>query len=112
MGIQWEQMEAQKELAKAEAAKTNAEAAKLMTTDTEKVKSETETGKLYANTAGNGLLIKTYQSDKFNNWVSTEWIDGGNGISEITAISTAGDKFTIDQLNLSKKVYDMLKQIS
>ena len=35
MGIQWEQMEAQKELAKAEAAKTNAEAAKLMTTDTE-----------------------------------------------------------------------------
>ena len=42
MGIQWEQMEAQKELAKAEAAKTNAEAAKLMTTDTEKVKSETD----------------------------------------------------------------------
>ena len=40
MAIQWEQMEAQKELAKAEAAKTNAEAAKLMTTDTEKVKSE------------------------------------------------------------------------
>lgn len=45
MGIQWEQMEAQKELAKAEAAKTNAEAAKLMTTDTEKVKSETEKNK-------------------------------------------------------------------
>ena len=45
MGIQWEQMEAQKDLAKAEAAKTNAEAAKLMTTDTEKVKSETEKNK-------------------------------------------------------------------
>lgn len=45
MGIQWEQMEAQKELAKAEAAKTNAEAAKLMTTDTENVKSETEKNK-------------------------------------------------------------------
>lgn len=71
-----------------------------------------ETGKLYANTAGNGLLIKTYQSDKFNNWVSTEWIDGENGISEITAISTTGDKFTIDQLNLSKKVYDMLNRIA
>ena len=39
------QMEAQKELAKAEAAKTNAESAKLMTTDTEKVKSETEKNK-------------------------------------------------------------------
>ena len=45
MGIQWEQMEAQKELVKAEAAKTNAEAAKLMTTDTENVKSETEKNK-------------------------------------------------------------------
>lgn len=42
MGIQLEQMEAQKELAKAEAAKTNAEAAKLMTTDTENVESETK----------------------------------------------------------------------
>ena len=45
MGIQWETMEANKELAKAQAAKTNAEAAKLMTTDTENVKSETEKNK-------------------------------------------------------------------
>ena len=71
-----------------------------------------ETGKLYATTAGNGLLLKTYQSDKFNNWVSTDWIDGENGISAITAISTTGNKFTIDQLNLSKKVYDMLNRIA
>lgn len=42
MGIQWETMEANKELAKAQAAKTNAEAAKLMTTDTENVKSDTD----------------------------------------------------------------------
>ena len=50
-----------------------------------------ETGILYAATAGNGLLLKTYQSDKFNNWVSTEWIDGENGISAVTAISTTGE---------------------
>lgn len=42
MGIQWEIMEANKELAKAQAAKTNAEAAKLITTDTENVKSDTD----------------------------------------------------------------------
>ena len=54
--------------------------------------------------AGCGLLLKTYQSDIFNNWIKTEWIDGENGISAITAISTTGDKFTIDQLNLSKKI--------
>ena len=62
--------------------------------------------------AGCGLLLKTYQSDIFNNWIKTEWIDGENGISAITAISTAGNKFTIDQLNLSKKVYDMLNRIA
>lgn len=67
---------------------------------------------LYAKGAGSGLILKTYQSDKFNNWVNTDWIDSENGISAITAISTAGDKFTIDQLNLSKKVYDMLNRIA
>lgn len=68
--------------------------------------------KLNMKEAGCGLLIKTYQSDIFNNWIKTEWIDGENGISAITAISTTGDKFTIDQLNLSKKVYDMLNRIA
>lgn len=62
--------------------------------------------------AGCGLILKTYQSDIFTNWVKTEWITGENGISAVTAISTVGDKFTIDQLNLSKKVYDMLNRIA
>lgn len=60
----------------------------------------------------NGLGLKTYQSDIFNNWLNTESIDGDNGISAVTAISTAGDKFTIDTLNLSKKVYDMLNRVA
>ena len=33
-----------------------------------------------------GLCVKTYQSDIFNNWVNTEWIDGPNGINAVTAI--------------------------
>lgn len=59
-----------------------------------------------------GLGIKTYQSDLFNNWLSTEWIDGVDGINAITAIDTSGGSFTIDTLNLSKKVYDMLNRIA
>ena len=59
-----------------------------------------------------GLGIKTYQSDLFNNWISTEWIDGTNGINEVTAVSTAGDEFTIDSLNLANKVYNMLNRIA
>ncbi len=59
-----------------------------------------------------GLGIKTYQSDLFNNWISTEWIDGSNGINEVTAVSTAGNEFTIDSLNLANKVYNMLNRIA
>lgn len=64
------------------------------------------------NTPLEGLALKTYQSDLFNNWIQTEWIDGVDGISAVTAISTAGGSFTIDTLNISKKVYDMLNRIA
>lgn len=59
-----------------------------------------------------GLALKTYQSDLFNNWLSSEWIDGSDGISAVTAIDTSEGSFTIDELNMSKKVYDMLNRIA
>ncbi|AXH77152.1 MAG: major capsid protein [Microviridae sp.] len=59
-----------------------------------------------------GLAIKTYNSDQFNNWISTDWIDGSDGISTITAIDTSGGSFTIDELQLNKKIYDMLNRIA
>ncbi len=58
------------------------------------------------------LAIKTYNSDLFNNWVRTSWITGENGINAITAIDTSSGSFTMDTLNLSKKVYDMLNRIA
>jgi len=70
------------------------------------------TAKYYKTASQEGLGIKTYQSDLFNNWISTEWIDGSNGINEVTAVSTAGDEFTIDSLNLANKVYNMLNRIA
>lgn len=59
-----------------------------------------------------GLAVKTYQSDLFNNWIKTEFIEGAGSISEITRISTAGDSFSIDTLLLSKKVYDYLNRVA
>lgn len=59
-----------------------------------------------------GLAVKTYQSDLFNNWVNTDWIDGPGGINEITKVSTVGDAFTIDALQLARKVYDMLNRVA
>lgn len=59
-----------------------------------------------------GLALKTYQSDIFTNWVKTEWIDGDNGINAITAIDTSTGSFSLDTLNLSQKVYNMLNRIA
>ena len=60
----------------------------------------------------NGLVVKTYQSDIYNNWVNTEWIDGENGIAEITAISTASGSIKIDSINLAEKLYNMLNRVA
>jgi hypothetical protein len=59
-----------------------------------------------------GLCLKTYQSDLFNNWVNTEWLDGENGVNSITAVDTSSGSFSLDSLQLSKKVYDMLNRIA
>ena len=59
-----------------------------------------------------GLALKTYQSDINTNWVNTEWLDGDSGINAITAIDTSSGSFTLDTLNLAKKVYNMLNRIA
>lgn len=56
-----------------------------------------------------GLLCKTYQSDIFNNWLNSEYVDN---INEITAVSTEGGSFTIDALRMSEKVNQMLNRIA
>jgi hypothetical protein len=59
-----------------------------------------------------GLAVKTYQSDKFNNWINLEFIEGPNGVSEVTAVDTSAGSFTIDALSLANKVYKMLNRIN
>ena len=56
------------------------------------------------------MLLKTYDSDIFNNWVKTDWIDGAGGITEITSIDiTAKEgKLTMDALNFSLLGYKRL----
>lgn len=71
-----------------------------------------DTGKWSKQSTQEGLGLKTYQSDLFNNWISTEWLDGQNGINEITKVSTIDGGFNIDTLVLSRKVYDMLNRIA
>lgn len=56
-----------------------------------------------------GLAVKTYQSDIFNNWIRTEFVENANAVS---AVSTAGGSFTMDMLNLAQKLYDMQNRIA
>lgn len=60
-----------------------------------------------------GLALKTYQSDQFNNWINTEWIDGVNGVNAITALNVdENDQILIDELLMKKKLYEMLNNIA
>lgn len=59
-----------------------------------------------------GLSLRTYLSDRFNNWLSTEWIDGTNGINEITAIQIVNNKLSMDALIMQKKIFDMLNRVA
>lgn len=63
----------------------------------------------------NGLALKTYQSDRFNNWLNTEWLDGDNGVNEITKITAAvlaSDGLSMDVLNLQQKMYMLLNRVA
>jgi len=59
-----------------------------------------------------GLLLRTYNSDLYQNWINTEWIEGANGINEISSVDVTDGKLSIDALNLAQKVYNMLNRIA
>lgn len=60
-----------------------------------------------------GLAVKTYLSDRFNNWLNSNTIEaGGNGINEITAVDVSDGKLTMDALILSKKLFNLMNRIA
>lgn len=59
-----------------------------------------------------GLMLKTYDSDIFNNWIKKEWIEGTGSIADVTSIDVSDGKLTMDALNLQQKVYNMLNRIA
>lgn len=58
-----------------------------------------------------GLGLKTYQNDIFNNWLNTEWIDGPGGVTALTSIDTSGGSFTMDTFNITSKVYNLMNKV-
>lgn len=56
----------------------------------------------------NGLVVKTYQSDLFNNWLDSSFVDT---IAQRTKIDTTSGGFTPDTLILQEKIYKLLNRI-
>lgn len=55
-----------------------------------------------------GLLVKTYQSDRYNNWLATSTVQA---VNSQTAVSTVGNAFTIASMILGTKMYEMQNAI-
>ncbi|AXH76118.1 MAG: major capsid protein [Microviridae sp.] len=59
-----------------------------------------------------GLGIKTYQSDLFNNWMRTDWIDGVNGVNAVSAVDVSSGELRIDALIMQRAVYNLLNRVA
>lgn len=76
------------------------------------VKRKAVNNKLNATDPQYGLCLKTYNSDLYQNWINTEWIEGVNGINEASAVDVSDGTLSMDALNLSQKVYNFLNRIA
>lgn len=76
------------------------------------IEADVASGKSWNKFAMNGLVLKTYQNDMFNNWLNSEWIEGENGINELTKVAVVDGAFSMDALNMSMKLYNMLNRIA
>lgn len=55
-----------------------------------------------------GLAVKTYQSDMFNNWLDSEWIETINTLSQV---DTTGGSFSVDALAFAEKLWKQFNRI-
>lgn len=76
------------------------------------VKRKAVNNKLNTSDPQYGLCLKTYNSDLYQNWINTEWIEGVKGINEASAVDVSDGTLSMDALNLSQKVYNFLNRIA
>lgn len=56
-----------------------------------------------------GLVVKCYQSDWFNNWLDNEYVDM---VTQRSNVAVTNGTFSIDALNFAKKLYDHYNRIA
>lgn len=75
----------------------------------------TDDGRTYNIFDMNGLGLKTYQSDLFNNWVKDDFINMANGVSAVRVAidqATGEGSFNIEDLALSRKMWEMMNRVA
>lgn len=55
-----------------------------------------------------GLALKTHQADRFNAWLETTWVQR---INTMTSINVVNGTFSVDALNIAKKMYKLNNSI-
>ena len=55
-----------------------------------------DSGHLKTTGAQFGLALKTYNSDLYQNWINTDWIEGVNGINEISPVDVSDGSLAMD----------------
>lgn len=84
----------------------------------EQIYAQAENGESMNHVGMNGLCVKTYQSDIYNAWLNSEWIDGkgvlgdGKSIQSISSVDVSNGQLTMDALNLAQKIYNMLNRVA
>ena len=56
-----------------------------------------------------GLVVKCYQSDMFTNWLDSEWVAK---VTEYSKVQVTNGAFTMDMLNLAKKMYNHYNRVA
>lgn len=56
-----------------------------------------------------GLAIKTYKSDRFNNWLNTEFVEA---LLESVSVGVTNSKVSINELNTAERLYNIEARIA
>lgn len=59
-----------------------------------------------------GLAVKTYNSDRFNNWVNSDWLEGPSGVAEMSKVAVSNGAVYLDAFNMAKSVYNLLNRVA
>lgn len=62
----------------------------------------------YSKAVFGGLALKCYQSDRFNNWLNSDWVDS---ITAASNINVSGGTLSMDMLNIQQKIYNYLNRV-